>query len=151
MPAHRKLPDMTTLLRWRREGLSHQQMADRWFEQTGIIVSRSTVSTALSRAGKSATGRRYRDCLPWKVRTVHLKETPARMLRMLGARLEGHQLSERDEKTLDHWLAKITERKLVVGYDPDNDVQGFHYVTRRPGEGRGGVPIRRRLLSRQAA
>lgn len=139
---------MNTLLRWRKEGLSHQQIADRWFQETGIIVSRSTVSTALHRAGKTATAPRYDDCLPWRVRTRHLKETPARMLRLLGARREGRKLADRDEKTLNNWLAKIQARRLVVGYDPDNDRQGFHYVPRRPNEGRNGVPIRRQPLRR---
>lgn len=151
MPAARKLPDMGTLLRWRGEGLTHQAIAERWFQQTGIIVSRSTISAALHRAGKTATMPRYDECLPWRVRTVHLKETPARMLRFLGATREGRRLAARDKRALDNWLRRLDESKLVVGYDPDNEQQGFHYVPRRGSEGRNGIPIRRQPLRRRVA
>ena len=37
-------PDANTLSRWRDEGLTHQQMADRVFEETGHKVSRAAIT-----------------------------------------------------------------------------------------------------------
>jgi hypothetical protein len=68
------------------------------------------------------------------------------MLRFLGRQRTGATLAKRDSTTLRKWLLTVEERGLVVGYDPDNELQGFHYVTRRPGDGVDGIPIRRGIL-----
>lgn len=143
MAPPRKTPDISQLLMWRDLGWTHQQMVDHIFATTGIIVARSSISAALSRAGRTTTQERYADCLPWKVRTRHLKEYPAQMLRLLGKRRHGVPMSEEQERRLDVWLSSLRQANAIVGYDPDNDEKGFHYIDPRPGEGDNGVPIRR--------
>lgn len=146
MTPPRKIPDIGQLISWRDLGWTHQQMADHIYDTTGQIVARSSISAALSRAGKADTRDRYSDCLPWRVRTRHLKEYQAVMLRLLGRRRAGGELSAGDNRRLDSWLRQLEQANAVVAYDPDNDEQGFHYVNPRPGDGADGIPIRRRTF-----
>lgn len=143
MPAHKVLPDISTIRHWiEDEGLTHQQVADRVFQQTGQVVSRSSVSAALHRAGLSATGPRYREELPWRVRIEHIAEYPARMLRLLGRRRAGGDLTADENKRLDSWLRQLQDEHAVVGYDPDSKF-GFYYIEKDDSrDGRNGIPIR---------
>ena len=146
MARPRKLPDMNTLIRWRDEGLTQQQMADRVWMTTGEKVSRGSISAALVRAGKSSDKPRYKDTVPWKVQQQHLTEYPVRMLRLLGRRRAGLPLKPEEDQRLDNWLAVLKREKAVVGYDPDNPEQGFHYIDPKGSDGRDGIPIRRQRI-----
>lgn len=149
MPAVRLLPDNNTLQRWVEEGLTHQQIADRVFQQTGNTVSRSTVSAALHRAGLTEPAPRYKDELPWHVKVQHITEYPARMLRLLGRRRLGDELNETDEKRLDSWLKQLEDQHAVVAYDPDSRY-GFYYVEKDDKtDGRDGIPIRVQVVKVQ--
>lgn len=150
MPAPRILPDNRTLRHWvEDEGLTHQQIADRVLATTGHSVSRSSVSAALSRAGISATQPRHKECLPWRVKIDHIREYPARMLRVLGRRRAGLPLSERENKRLDAWLQQLSDDHAVVGYDPDSKF-GFYYIDKDDAvDGLDGIPIRRQMVSVQ--
>ena len=143
MPAQRLLPDNATLKRWvQEEGLTHQQVADRVLQTTGQPVSRSSVSAALSRAGISANGSRYREELPWRVKVNHIQEYPARMLRLLGRRRSGHTLTDTENKRLDSWLEMLSDDHAVVAYDPTSQF-GFYYVEKDDAvDGINGIPIR---------
>lgn len=143
MARPRKLPDTNTILRYRNAGLTHQQIADQIFIDTGIEVSRSSISAALHRAGKSADKARYTDTVPWRVKREHLREYPVRMLRLLGRRRADQPLSDNENQRLDNWLAHLAENNAVVAYDPDNSEQGFHYIDPAPGDGQDGIPIHR--------
>lgn len=152
MARPRKVPDVGQLISWRDIGLTHQQMADRILDEYGVQVSRSSISAALSRAGKSEDKARYTDTIPWRVRTIHLKEYPARMLRLLGRRRAGGELSENETQRLDSWLKMLADGNAVVGYDPDNDAQGFHYIDPSGDDGKDGIPIhRQRVFTRPVA
>ena len=146
MAPPRKVPDINQLLTWRDQGLTHQQMADLIYETTGHPVSRSTISSALSRAGKADSKDRYIDTIPWRVRTIHLKEYPARMLRLLGRRRAGGTLSANEQHRLHSWLTMLADGQAVVGYDPDNDEQGFHYIDPSGNDGHDGIPIHRKRI-----
>ena len=142
MTGRRILPDVSTLTHWSDdEGLTHAQIAARVSAQTGEPVSRSTVSASLSRADKTAQGIRYDNELPWRVKVAHIKEYPARMLRLLGRRTSGRVLSEDDKNRLESWLTKMEQDRAVVAYDPES-LHGFHYVTKAEGDGLDGIPIR---------
>jgi len=147
MPAHRLLPDNGTLRHWvQDEGLTHQQIADRIYTTTGDRVSRTTVSAALSRAGISKPTMRYRDELPWRVKVEHIKEYPARMLRLLGRRRANLPLNEQEDERLDAWLTKLEEDHAVVAYDPDSPY-GFYYIEKDDEtDGLDGIPIRRHTV-----
>ena len=87
MPAKRLLPDNRTLKRWVDSGMTHQEIAHEVERTTGVHVSRSTVSAALSRAGLVEHQRyRYDKEIPWRVKSEHLTQYPVRMLRLLGRR-----------------------------------------------------------------
>jgi hypothetical protein len=148
MPAHRLLPDNGTLRHWvEDEGLTHQQIADRIYTTTGQRVSRTTVSAALSRAGISKPTMRYRDELPWRVHIDHIKEYPARMLRLLGRRRAGLPLNPVETDRLDAWLQKLEDDHAVVAYDPTSPY-GFYYIEKDDRlDGLDGIPIRRQTVS----
>jgi hypothetical protein len=126
-------------------GYTHADIADHVFETTGREVSRSAVSSALSRAGLTREGPRYREEIPWRVRTQHLTQYPARMLRLLGRYRAELELTADDKARLDSWLMSMEEQKVVVAYAPDGP--GFLYVDAdEVGDNFDGIPIRRRTI-----
>ena len=127
MPPTRVIPDATTLRRLVREGKTHQDIADMVYQTTGQPVTRGAVSSAISRAGLSTPGKRYERTLPWRVKVEHSKHYAARMLRLLGRRLEGLPLHETDEARLDSWLARLEAEHAVVAYVPETE-DGFYYM-----------------------
>ena len=130
MPAVRLLPDVGTLRHWvEDEGLSHKEIAQRVFDQTGHHVSRSTVSAALSRAGLTKEQERYEHEIPWRVNQEHLRAYPVRLLRLLGRRRVGLSLNSEEDKRLDNWLKMLDENNAVVAYDPTSE-HGFVYTDR---------------------
>ena len=145
MPAPRLLPPTSELVKLIEQGYTHKEIAD-WVERTmGVKVSRSSVSAALHRAGLSEQLGRYRAELPWRVKGEHLTQYPARMLRLLGRRNAGVELSMEDEGRLDAWLTALEEQDLVVAYVPDG--QGFIYVEAdEVDDGRNHIPIRARPI-----
>jgi hypothetical protein len=142
MAGNKILPEIDTLRHWiEDEGLTHAEIAARVSAQIGEPVSRSSVSAALSRAGVTGRGIRYDKELPWRVKENHIREYPARMLRLLGRRRAGRALDEDQNSRLDSWLAKMTADDAVTVYDPDS-LYGFYYAKRAEGEGDNGIPIR---------
>jgi hypothetical protein len=146
MAAPRVLPDNATLQRWVEKGMTHREIAEEVARVTGQAVSRSSVSAALSRAGLSRPMARYDDELPWRVKVSHMTQYPARMLRLLGRRRAGFDLSGADSERLDSWLATLKDEGLVVAYCPER--KGFLYVEAdEVGDGARGIPIRRRTIA----
>jgi hypothetical protein len=145
MPAPRLLPPTQELQTLVDQGLTHAQIADWIKNRYNVVVARSAVSAALSRAGLTRTGMRYRDEIPWRVKAEHLTQYPARMLRLLGRRRLGMDLIEDESQRLDAWLTSLEERELVVAYCPDGT--GFIYVDADEiGDGENGIPIRKRTI-----
>lgn len=146
MAAPRKLPPVEELARLVDAGWTHQQIADHVYATTGQKVTRASVSSALSRAGRTTDKPRYTETIPWRVRQPHLTEYPARMLRLLGRRRNGDELTANETQRLEHWLRALAEANAVVGYDPDNLEQGFHYVDPDGSDGKDGIPIHRQRI-----
>jgi hypothetical protein len=111
--------------------MTHAQVAEWIHENTGEVVSRSTVSAALHRASK--TNRvRYERHLPWTVRNEHANLYNAIMLR-LAARVElGEKLSEANAKRFQSWKDALIKDNAVVHYEPETR-KGFFRVLRREG------------------
>lgn len=146
MAAPRILPPTQELLKLVEAGYTHAQIAAHIRQTTGVVVSRSTVSSALSRAGLSEAAIRYREEIPWKVRAEHLTHYPARMLRLLGRRRAGIEVDGDEAVRLDAWLRGLEEKDLVVAYAPDGP--GFIYVDADEIDDRpGGLPIRPRPIA----
>lgn len=127
MPPTRVIPPATELRHLLALGKTHQEIADLVHETTGIPVTRGAVSSAISRAGMSAQGKRYIRTLPWRVKIEHSKHYAARMLRLLGRRMDGDEMLAEDEKRLDSWLEKMDTERTVVAYIPETP-EGFHYM-----------------------
>lgn len=109
-----------------REGYTHEQIVEKVFEETGVRLSRSTITMAISRAGLQSQNR-YTEEIPWTVAAKYLRAYPVKMLRMLGRRRAGLELSDADNDRLDAWLAKLDKENAVVVYDPK---RGFGYAAR---------------------
>ena len=107
--------------------MSYQEIAD-WIEQhQGVRVSRMSIASAFSRAGKSTPRPRYDKHLPWKVKAEHGQHYAAKMLRLLGRRDNGLPLTSEQDRRLDSWLHTLRETHSVVAYAPETS-DGFHYV-----------------------
>lgn len=133
MPAKRYLPSDSTLVEWAKV-MTHQQIADRIYEDTGYKVARSTVSAALSRAGE--TNRvRYESTIPWpRIKVEHNHHYAVTMLRLLARREDGQELNDSQSARLDSWLQRLEDEDAVVVYRPDTE-DGFYYVRRQKSDG----------------
>lgn len=67
------------------------------------------------------------------------------MLRLLGKRLGGGELTQDESDRLNGWLSMLENEQAVVGYDPDTD-EGFFYIDVKHKDHNGPEPIRRRRL-----
>jgi hypothetical protein len=132
MPKPRKLPSESILRKWVEvEGMTHAQIVDRIREETGEEVSRSSVSAALSRAG--FTNRiRYDEEIPWpRISVDHNTAFPLFMLRTQARMNRGLPVKPQDIKRLEEWKKEMTEKNLVVHYEPRSP-EGFFYCEARP-------------------
>ena len=119
-------------------GMTHAQIAAEITRQTGHFVRRSTVSSAIHRAGLSGPNKKYDDEIPWTVKQEHLTHYAARMLRLLGRRRQGIANSQEMDDRLDAWLEQLREAHAVVTYIPETR-EGWFYVDGEPNE--KGIPI----------
>lgn len=138
MGRNRILPDKATLERWKREGLTHPQMVERVYAETGEHVTVSAISVAMHRYGLTGPAKKFEDELPWRVRIEHTDQTPARILRLLGRRRAGEKITDAQATWLDGWLARLAASDAVIAYD---STSGFHLVEREPGD-RTDIPVR---------
>lgn len=136
MPAPRLLPDTETLKRLRREGWTYQNIADEYG------VSRGAVYLQLQSVGATKQRPSYRHLLPWTVAKPHVFAHPAMMLRLLGRREAGAEISPPKARMLDKWLREMREADVVVCYHRDMapnpaspTTGGFYYSRRRPEDG----------------
>jgi len=145
MARPRVLPSNDELRRMVAEGWSHADIAAHVEKTTGHKVSRSAVSAALSRAGLTKATPRYRDEIPWRVSEAHLTEYPVRMLRLLGRKRRGPDLTEEEAERLTSWMNQLADWDAVVAYSP---TVGFLYVAAdEVGDWENGIPIRHRTIT----
>lgn len=116
----------------RDAGMSLREIADRVYDMTGEMVTKSGISAALVRAGAGKDLVRYEDLIPWRVQMQHQKQYHLRMLRLEGRRRAGHELEEGQGRRLEGWLKELRQQSGVVHYNPLME-PGFHIVTRRDG------------------
>lgn len=135
------VPDKTTLRRHiEDEGLTHAQIASMYG------LARSSISAAAAKYGLAGSMTRHDDTVPWKVKIVHAREYPVRMLRLLGRRRKGMDLTESETKLLDAFLAKLDKEKAIVAYDPDS-LDGFLFVDRKYHDHKDkDIPVRRKIV-----
>ena len=133
MAPPRFLPSDSVLKKWLDEGLTHKQIQARIKEQDGVEVALGTISAAISRAGLSNPVR-Y-PTIPWHpIRADHQNAYPLLMLRYLGRRELGEEMTAEQNRRLDAWIERLEKENACVAYRPDSE-QGWYYVRRRPGDG----------------
>lgn len=123
------LPDTQRLVSLRKRGMTYKQIAQWLLDNEGVEVSPTSIGSALSRAGVSNGRARYAEHLPWTVHAEHIQHYAARMLRLLGRRDSGLQISEADNARLDSWLERLRDEHAIVAYAPEQyPDDGFVYV-----------------------
>lgn len=123
-------PTPKELERFLADGLTHEQIVEKVYEATGVRLQRTTISSAIVRAGL-AEQQKYEDEIPWRVKTEHQRDYPVKMLRCLARRRAGKSLTEDENYRLDSWLARMERDGTVVVYDSD---VGFAYAARADGD-----------------
>lgn len=141
MARPRVLPEIAVLRRWiHDEGLTHEQVIQRVYEQTGTRPALSTVAVAMARAGLSEPRPRHIEEVPWVVNSRHSNWNAARMLRILGQVRRQIPITDEKRDALARWIDRMERDDLVVCYHPDH---GFFYAKAgEPGDWPNGTPIR---------
>ncbi len=134
-----RTPSKDVLRRWRDAGYTQAEMVELTEKEFGQRVTRSAIANAMVRYGLADEAPRYED----------VTAQPVRMLRLLGKRNQGRDLTARETEELTSWLRQLDEKKLIVGYDYD-DNRGFHYISKRYKDHRGKIPIRKKSLKMAA-
>lgn len=126
-----KVPDKTTMRRYLAKGMTQQQIADAWLDETGEKVARSAIAMAIERYGLRSANPRptYEELLPWTVAVEHRNHMDARMLRLEGRLRAGKSLNEQELRYLERWKEELAEANAVVYYDRDTS-EGFFWVPR---------------------
>ncbi len=158
MARRQLLPNTETLLRWRdAEGLSQSQIRDRVNERNRVSmgsdfqpVSRSAVSVALLRAGKTGDGRaRYDEAIPWSpIAPEHINDYRQLRLRT-WARIErgDDTVTPRARREFESFKARLDAADEVIHYTPET---GFVEVKRRPGIDTGLIRLTDRQINARA-
>jgi hypothetical protein len=136
MPAPRKLPDNTVLLKLREKGMTYAEIAEQYNTTEGAVYWQ------LRDAGGVKTRPDHSKFLPWKVKSDHSHARPAVLLRYLSRREQGDKIPEAKDRQVTRWLEEMKEADVVVCYDrdmPPNPASpvagGFYYSKRRPEDG----------------
>ena len=140
-----RTPSKDVLRRWRDAGYTQAEMVELTEKEFGQRVTRSAIANAMVRYGLAEDAPRYQDEMPWRINPMHVTAQPVRMLRLLGKRNQGRDLTARETEELTSWLRQLDEKKLILGYDYD-DNRGFHYISKRYKDHRGKIPIRKKSL-----
>jgi hypothetical protein len=138
-----RVPNKTELRRYLSSGLTQQQIADKWLEDSGEKVSRSAIGMAIERYGLTGVARSrpsYSDLIPWTLAPEHRFHTDVRMLRLEGRRLAGIPLTEDQQRWLDQWKEDLDAAGAVVYYDRDTE-EGFFWIPRTKEHGDSLVDV----------
>lgn len=137
-------PTKHELEQYLSKGLTHQEIADAHEQRTGVRVARSSISAAIHRYGLSEAKARYIEEIPWRLKGKDLKAYPVRMLRLLGKRRAGEDLTPGENARLNAWLDTMHRNDAVVAWDPEAE-PSVMYVKRQEGDP-VDIPIRRRRV-----
>ncbi|WP_031513728.1 hypothetical protein [Streptomyces sp. NRRL F-5123] len=129
----RKIQNETEVDRWFEEGLTYQQMVEKYLELYNIETSPSMWGNYRRRKRLERRIVRDDDLIPWAVKPEHRWIYPLVMLRVEARRRAGKELTADDAGRLASWLQMLDEAEAVVHYDPDTE-EGFFLVPRQPGD-----------------
>jgi hypothetical protein len=143
--AERVLPDKNTLEHWHEEGLTHQEMANRFYALTGHRCTRQAFRNACGRYGLT---RNYShdEWLPADLRREHQRLYDTEMIRRWSARKQGKKYDAKEEQRINAWLQNLRDAGAILVYKRDT-MQGWWPVHREPTDD-PNVPVR---VEQQAA
>lgn len=135
------LPNVDVLTRYRDQGMTQQQIADRVNDDNRRTmgpdyraITRAAVSVALHRADESGGQRpRYEEEIPWSPIAKQYYNDYLRTQLRTWARInrgEQDQLTDRALREFASFKKNLEARDAVIHYD---DERGFYRVKRRPG------------------
>lgn len=134
MPSPRKLPDVEVLLDEAQQGLTNQEIGDK-YGTTGEAVRQALAKAGYRRGPERPNHGRY---LPWRIRADHVGDVLARRLRAYSKREQGKPLTETERRLLEEWIKFMDGGNshglpLSVHYDR-SDPDGFWLEPRQPGD-----------------
>lgn len=137
MSRERALPPVGVLLRWRSDGLTQQEMAERINRENRArdpelpAVTRSAVSVALHRADAADARDRYSAEIPWApIAKEHQKSHLLTILRTWArVNRDDPTLPENARRRYENFRARLERDQQVIDYDPS---AGFTLVVRQP-------------------
>ena len=146
MAPHRYVPADPVLKLMLDAGWTRRKIRDHVYNETGRRLTLPAITLHAMRLGYGQSKPRYRETIPWRVKTYHATTYPIRMLRLLGRRRKGETLDAGDASVLDRWLAKLNRDGLIVAYDPDDDA-GVRYIDEAFRDHDDvSLPIRRQII-----
>jgi hypothetical protein len=125
-----KIVDEREVIRWFEEGQTYRWMCEEYQRKYNIETVPSLWGNFRRRRGLARRIARDDDMIPWAVKEEHRWAYPLALLRVEARRRAGFDVREADLDRLEPWLNDLTQRGLVVHYDPDT-VEGFFYVPAR--------------------
>jgi hypothetical protein len=128
----RKIQDETEIIRWFEQGVTYEEMVERYREKYNIETTPSMWGNFRRRRGLDRRIARDDELIPWAVKVEHRHDYPIIMLRKEARRRAGLGLSSDDVHAVDAWIRGMKESDTVLHYDGDTE-QGWFYVPPRPG------------------
>lgn len=139
MVAERVLPDQNTLTKWFEEGLTHQEMADRFNAETNRTVTRQSFARACGRYGLTRN-LKHDEWLPKNMHPDHQKLYDTEMIRRWSARKQGKKFPPVEEQRINAWLQILADAGAILWYERETE-QGWWPVKRQASDD-PNVPVR---------
>lgn len=127
-----KIQDEQEVIRWFEDGVTYEEMVDRYREKYNIETTFSMWGNFRRRRGLQRRITRDDELIPWAVKAEHRHDYPILMLRKEARRRAGNPLSPEDDSAVDAWIRGMKDGDTVLHYEPDTD-EGWFYVPPRPG------------------
>ena len=127
-----KIQDEAEVIRWFHEGVTYEEMVERYREKYDIETTFSMWGNFRRRRGLQRRITRDDELIPWAVNAEHRHDYPILMLRKEARRRAGLPTTPDDDLAVEAWKRGMAENDTVLHYEPETD-QGWFYVQRRPG------------------
>lgn len=128
----RKIQDETEVVRWFEQGVTYEEMVERYREKYNIETTPSMWGNFRRRRGLDRRITRDDELIPWGVKPEHRHDYPILMLRKEARRRAGLPISAEDQHAIDAWIRGMKESDVVLHYEPETE-DGWFYVPPRPG------------------
>jgi hypothetical protein len=133
----RATPDVAVLKHWYYvEKLTYQEMADRWYDETGVQLTFQAFGNACKRYGFEPRSVKHSggDLIPWSpILPDHTGKYIHVRLINEDARRKGKKFDEKETQRMNAWLQGLHDDNAVIAYRPDT-IKGWWRVEREPGD-----------------